>query len=109
MPVLPLVDLLILVASGSLAIGFALKMVAMTTVYRPTFIGFSPTDYATITAICFGFALVLVARTWLKLNEPGMLQLQSRLRAEEAHKRAVEMEQQRGLTTPADVARPETS
>jgi hypothetical protein len=42
--------------------------------------------------VCFGLALVLVARTWLKLNEPGLLVLQSRLRAEDAHRRVHEAE-----------------
>ena len=108
MPVLPLVDLLILLGSGSIVIGFLLKAIAVATVYRPSILGFSSVDFVLVSGICFGFALVLVARTWLKLNEPGMLQLQSRLRAEEAQKRVLEMERARGLTTPADIPRRET-
>lgn len=93
MPVLPLVDLLILLGSGSLALGFVLKVVAMATIYRPTLLGFSSLDFVLIAGVCFGFSLVLVARTWLKLNEPGMLALQSRLRHEQASHRALEIEQ----------------
>lgn len=92
MPILPLVDLMILLGSGSLVIGFLLKAITLATLYRPTILGFSSLDFAVITAVCFGFALTLVARTWLKLNEPSLLALQSRLRAEEAHRRAHEQE-----------------
>jgi small-conductance mechanosensitive channel len=92
MPVLPLVDLFILLGSGSFAIGALLKVIAMTTYYRPTILGLTSTDFALVTVVCFAFALTLVARTWLKLHEPRLLQLRSRLRAEEAHRRARELE-----------------
>jgi hypothetical protein len=92
MPVLPLVDLFILLGSGSFALGVLLKAIAITTVYRPSILGLTSLDFAVITAVCFAFALTLAARTWLKLNEPRMLVLQSRLRAEEAHRRARELE-----------------
>ncbi len=92
MPVLPLVDLLILLGTVSLAIGFVLKAIAVSTLYRPSILGFSSADFVLITGVCFGFALVLIARTWLKLNEPGLLSLQSRLRAERAVRRAEEIE-----------------
>ena len=87
MPILPLIDLLILLGSGSLLVGFLLRAVAAATIYRPTLFGLSSLDFAVITAVCFGLALTLVARTWLKLNEPSLLALQSRLRAEAAHRR----------------------
>jgi hypothetical protein len=87
-PILPLVDLLILLGSGSLVVGFVLKAIAMATIYRPHIIGFTSIDFALISAVCFGLALVLVARTWLKLNEPELLALRSRLRREEALRRA---------------------
>lgn len=92
MPILPLVDLLILLGSGSLLLGFLLKAIALATIYQPTLLGFSSLDFAVITAVCFGLALTLVARTWLKLHEPSLLALQSRLRAEEAHRRVHEAE-----------------
>jgi len=84
LPILPLIDLLILMGTFSLAVGFVLKAVAITTIYQPTLLGFSSTDFVLITGVCFGMALVLVARTWLKLHEPHLLSLQSRLRAEQA-------------------------
>ncbi len=92
MPVLPLVDLLILMGTLSLAVGFVLKAITVATVYSPSILGFSSSDFVLITGVCFGFALVLTARTWLKLNEPGLLTLQSRLRAERAVRRAEEIE-----------------
>ena len=44
MTVLPIVDLLILMGTGSVAVGFLLKGVALTTRYNPTFLGFSSLD-----------------------------------------------------------------
>lgn len=95
MPILPLVDLLILMGSASLALGFLLKAIALTTIYRWAPFGLSPIDFALIAAIFLGLALVLVARTWLKLHEPNMLALQSRLRHEQASQRARDLEQAR--------------
>jgi len=97
MPVLPLVDLFILLGSGSFAVGALLKAITMTTHYRPSVLGLTSVDFALVTAVCFAFALSLVARTWLKLNEPRLLALQSRLRADEAHRRVRELEQANGL------------
>jgi hypothetical protein len=99
-PILPLVDLLILLGSGSLLVGFVLKAIALATLYRPTVLGFSSIDFVVITGVCFGLALTLVARTWLKLNEPSLLALQSRLRAEEAHRRVQEAEAANGEAAP---------
>ena len=93
MPILPLVDLFILMGSASFALGVLLKVIDVATHYHPAILGFSSSDFALITAVCFAFALTLVARTWLKLNEPRLLALQSRLRAEDAHRRVREMEQ----------------
>lgn len=96
MLVLPLVDLFILLGSGSFAVGALLKAIAMTTRYHPTVLGLTSVDFALVTAVCFAFALTLAARTWLKLNEPRLLALQSRLRAEEAHRRVREFEASNG-------------
>ncbi|MGH0030876.1 MAG: hypothetical protein ACQGVC_13870 [Myxococcota bacterium] len=92
MPILPIVDLLILLASGSLVVGFLLKAVALATIYRPTLLGFSPADFVLIAGICMLLALVMVARTWLKLHEPSLLALQSRLRHEQARQHALDVE-----------------
>ena len=76
MPILPLIDFLILAGSASIGVGFVLKSVAMTTTYQPAVLGFSSTDFALIAVVCFGLALVLAARTWVKLNEPRLLALE---------------------------------
>ena len=96
MTVLPLVDLLILLGSGSVAVGFVLKAVALTTVYRPNFLGFSSIDMLLIAVLCFGLALVIAARTWLKLNEPHLQALQRRMGEEEARRRVREIRTAQG-------------
>lgn len=69
MPILPLIDLLILLSTASLLVGFALKAIDITTRYSPTILGFSSLDFVIITGICMGLALVLAARSWVKLHE----------------------------------------
>ena len=73
MLILPLIDLLILMGSGSLAIGFVLKSIDITTHYQPAILGFSSIDFVLMAGVCLGFALALAARTWVKLNEPRLL------------------------------------
>ena len=102
MTVLPIVDLLILIGTGSVMIGFVLKGVALTTTYNPTFLGFSSLDMLLIALTCFGFALVLAARTWLRLNEPHIQALERRLGEEEARRRAHEYEQHNGALAPVE-------
>jgi len=96
MTVLPIVDLFVLIGTGSVAIGFVLKAVALTTTYNPTFLGFSSFDMLLIAMTCFVFALVLAARTWLRLNEPHLQALERRLGEEEAKRRAQEYERRNG-------------
>jgi hypothetical protein len=97
-PILPLVDLLILLGSGSLAIGFLLKAITIVSIYRPAPFGFTSLDFVVITGVCFGLALVFIARTWLKLNEPSLLALKSRLRAEQAQARAMDLDRSEALS-----------
>jgi len=85
LPVLPLIDLMILLGSASLVVGFFLKAIAITTRYQWTLLGFSSIDMVIIAGICLAFALTLAARTWVKLNEPRLLAL--RRRASEAELR----------------------
>jgi hypothetical protein len=77
-PVLPVIDLLILVGWTSLGVGAVLKAVAITTVYRPTLLSLTSMDFVIVSGICFGFALTLAARTWVKLNEPRLMALSRR-------------------------------
>jgi UDP-N-acetylmuramyl pentapeptide phosphotransferase/UDP-N-acetylglucosamine-1-phosphate transferase len=71
-PILPLIDLLILMGTGSLLVGFVLKAISITTRYQPTVLGFSSIDFVIITGVCLGMAVVLAARTWVKANEPRL-------------------------------------
>jgi hypothetical protein len=96
MPVLPLVDLFILMGTAALGIGFILKAIDISTHFRPTILGFSSLDFLLIAAVCMGFALTLVARTWMKLNEPRLVELRRRLSQEEARRRVREIEEANG-------------
>ena len=77
LPILPLIDLLILLSTGSLLIGFVLKAIALTTRYRPSVLGFSSLDFVIVTGVGLGLALVLAARTYVKLNEHRLLAVRS--------------------------------
>ncbi|MEE2663116.1 MAG: hypothetical protein VX681_03285 [Myxococcota bacterium] len=73
MPILPIIDLLILLAWTSLAAGAALKLVNIVFSRFWTLLGFAPLDFFMITAVLLVFALTLVARTWVKANDPAVL------------------------------------
>jgi hypothetical protein len=77
LPVLPLIDLLILLSTGSLLVGFVLKAIALTTRYHPTVLGFSSIDFVIVTGVGLALALVLAARTYVKLNEHRLLAVRS--------------------------------
>jgi hypothetical protein len=83
-PVLPLIDLLILMGWTSLLVGFAQKAIWISTHYRPMLFGFSTMDFVVMAGICLVFALSLAARTWVKLNEPRLLAMQRHLAAAQA-------------------------
>jgi hypothetical protein len=90
MPILPLVDLLILLGSFSLSVGFIVKVIDVSTRYDPSILGFGSIDFVVIAGICFGFALTLTARSWLKLNEPKLLAARREAVALEVQMRAAE-------------------
>jgi len=73
LPILPLIDLLILLSTASLLVGFVLKAVALTTRYHAAILGFTSLDFVIIAGVWLALALVLAARTWVKLNEPQLL------------------------------------
>lgn len=73
MPVLPLIDLLILVGWTSLMTGCLLKVIHLTTHLRPKLLGMGPADLIIAAGVMLLFALTLAARTWVKLNEPRLL------------------------------------
>ena len=73
MPILPIIDLLILLAWTSLAAGASLKLVNLAFAKYWTLMGFAPFDLLMITGVLLVFALTLVGRTWVKVNEPSVL------------------------------------
>lgn len=72
MPLLPIIDLLILLAWTSLAAGGLLKFVNLAFSKYWTLLGLSPFDFFMIGAVMLIFALALVGRSWVKLNDPGV-------------------------------------
>jgi hypothetical protein len=86
--ILPLIDLLILMGTGSLAVGFVIKVINVSTRYSPSLLGFNSLDFLVIAAILFAFAMTLVARTWMKLNEPRLAALRRDVLAAEVRMRA---------------------
>lgn len=79
MPVLPMIDLLILMGWTSLALGGVLKAIDVTTSYRPQIMTLGPFEFFALAGICLLFALALAARTWVKANEPAILAKQRRV------------------------------
>ena len=71
MPVLPLIDLLLLSGWTALLVGFVLKVVYLTTTYRPTILSLAPGDFLEVSIAAMLFAIALAARTWVKAQEPG--------------------------------------
>jgi hypothetical protein len=69
MPVLPIIDLLILMGWTSLFGAFALKAIYVTTSYHPSLFGLGPLDLTILSAVMLLFALAVSARTWVKSLE----------------------------------------
>ena len=72
MPVLPLIDLMLLSGWTALLVGFVLKVVYLTTRYRPTLLSLTPIDFLMIAVAAMLFAIALAARTWVKQQEPAV-------------------------------------
>jgi hypothetical protein len=78
MPVLPLIDLILLSAWTALLIGFILKVVAMTTHYRPTIVSLTSLDFLLIAGAAMLFAIALAARTWVASQAPAQSSVRRR-------------------------------
>jgi hypothetical protein len=72
-PVLPLIDLFILVGWTSLMTGCLLKAIYLTTHMRPKLLGMGPTELILAAGVMLLFALTLAARTWVKYHEPRLV------------------------------------
>ena len=69
MPILPIIDLLILMAWTVLFGAFGLKLIALTTSYSPAIFGLGPFEFTIIAAVLLLFAIALASRTWLRAQE----------------------------------------
>ncbi|MEN8158813.1 MAG: hypothetical protein ABFS41_01935 [Myxococcota bacterium] len=73
MPVLPLIDLFILVAWASLVWAFVQKGLWLALAKSFTVLGLTPYDFVLGSAVCLLFALALAARVWVKAHEPKLV------------------------------------
>jgi hypothetical protein len=90
MPVLPMIDLLILLGWTCLAVGGIMKAIMITTNYQPYLFTFGPYEFYEFAMIFLLFAVALAARTWVKANEPEILAKQRRVSTLRAVARANE-------------------
>ncbi len=73
MPVLPLIDLLILMGWTGLLAAFVLKFVSIAMNDRVSILSLTAMDFLLAAVACLLFALTLAARTWVKANEPRLV------------------------------------
>ena len=76
MPVLPFIDLLILLGTGCLGLGFTIKLINLAARLNVTLFGISPMDCLLAGAAFFMLAVALAARTWVKGREPAIVRAQ---------------------------------
>ena len=76
MPILPLIDLMILIAWTSLIVAFVQKAIWMTLATRATLFGMTPFDFVIVAGVSLLFALALAARIWVKAHEARLLRSQ---------------------------------
>lgn len=107
MPVLPMIDLLLLMGWTCLATGGIMKAIAITTNYRPAILTFGPYELYQIAVLLLLFAVALAARTWVKAHEPEMLARRRRVgtlhavtRANEESDRAAGAHSDQALAAP---------
>jgi hypothetical protein len=72
-PVLPLIDLLILVSWTSLVWAFVHKGLWLALASSFTVLGLTPYDFVLGSGVCLLFALALAARVWVKANESRLV------------------------------------
>ncbi len=92
MLILPLIDLMVLLGTACLAIGFVLKAIRVTTHFSPAILGFSSLDFVLMAGVQMGQAQVQAARTWVKLNEPKLLRMRREAMQAELRREAEELD-----------------
>ena len=90
--ILPVIDLLVLLGTGCLAVGFVLKAISVTTHYSPALLGFSSLDFVLIAGVFLMLSLVLAARTWVKLNEPRLIRMRREMMQADLRREAEELD-----------------
>jgi len=85
MPVLPLIDLMILIAWTSLIVAGAQKMLSLALARNLTILGIGPIDLVVLAGVCLLFALALAARVWVRATEPALARARR-----EAHLRSLQ-------------------
>ena len=73
MPILPLIDLMILVAWTCLIVAVVQKVLWITLAARASVFGMTPYDFVLVAGVSLLFALALAARAWVKANQPRLL------------------------------------
>lgn len=92
MLILPLIDLLILAGTALLGVGFLLKAYAIVMSRGLAVLGFGSLDFVVMAGVCWGFALALAARSWVKLNEGNLMALRREQLQAQARRQAQEIE-----------------
>jgi len=90
--ILPLIDLLILAGTALLGVGFLLKAYAVVMSKGLAILGFGSMDFVVLAGVCWGLALVLAARSWVKLNEGNLMSLRREQVQAQARRQAQEIE-----------------
>ncbi len=106
MPVLPLIDLMLLSGWTALLVGFVLKVIHLSTSYRPAIFGLTPIDFFLMAIVAMLFAIALAARTWVKSQEPTAAAIRRRdetIEAWNALKGAAESRTPESPRVPEDV------
>jgi hypothetical protein len=73
-PILPLIDLMILIAWTSLIVAFVQKAIWLALATRATLFGMTPFDFVIVAGVSLLFALALAARIWVKAHEARLRQ-----------------------------------
>lgn len=69
MPILPIIDLLILMAWTVLFGALGLKVIGLTMSSQPHILGLGPFELTLVAAVLLLFSLALAARSWLRAQE----------------------------------------
>jgi len=73
MPILPLIDLMILIAWTCLIVAVVQKALSMALAVRASVFGMTPYDFVLVAGVSLLFALALAARMWVKANQSRLL------------------------------------